>query len=95
MPECDVGDDNRKIDYDQPWLNYAIPSTNNGYENCHRYEPIYELSTSNKQQCRPELFNTSKLIKCIEFVYKTDETNVQTEVIKMNGLKNFERFLYS
>lgn len=80
VPECDVGDNNRAIIYDQPWLKYAIPTIKNRYENCVRYAPI-NASTTNEHQCTPDLFDTSKLIECTEFIYTTDETNVQTEVI--------------
>lgn len=79
VPECDVGDNNRAIGYDQPWLKYAIPSTSNGFENCLRYAPI-NVSAPYGHQCSANLFNTSKQIRCTEFVYTTDETNVQTEV---------------
>lgn len=78
VPECDVGDNNRVISYDQPWLSYAIPTTSNGYENCLRFAPI--ATTTDGQQCSADRFNTSKQIACTEFVYTTDETNVQTEV---------------
>lgn len=82
VPECDVGDNNRDISYEQPWLKYAIPQSSNGYgyDNCVRYAPI-NSSTISPHECDINNFNTLKQIKCTEFVYTTDETNVQTEVI--------------
>lgn len=79
MPECDVGENNREIVYDQPWLKFAIPTSKNGFENCVRNAPI-NSTTTNDYQCSANLFNTSKQIPCKEFVYKTDEINIQTEV---------------
>ncbi|XP_031637755.1 solute carrier family 22 member 7-like, partial [Contarinia nasturtii] len=76
VPECDFGDNNREISYNQTWLEYAIPKTQNGYENCVRYESI-QSSTANT--CDVNSFNTSKQIECTEFIYATDELNIQTE----------------
>lgn len=83
MPECDVGDSNREIIYDQPWLKYVIPRTSNDYENCVRYAPLKSNNSSTTNQCGADRFNTSRHIGCTEFIYKTDETNIQTEVNKM------------
>ncbi|XP_031627744.1 uncharacterized protein LOC116343679 [Contarinia nasturtii] len=77
ITECDVGDNNRKISFDQAWLKYAIPSTKSGFEKCVRYAPINSV-TSNK--CDANSFNTSRIIGCTEFIYATDEMNVQTEL---------------
>lgn len=81
MPSCDVGDNNREISYDQPWLKYAIPSSKNGFESCVYYARNNSFA-ENESQCSRELFNKSNEIKCTEFIYKTDEINVQTEVNK-------------
>ncbi|XP_031625594.1 organic cation transporter-like protein [Contarinia nasturtii] len=75
VSECDLGDNNREISYDQPWLKYALPLTSNGYEKCFRYAS----SSSLENQCDANSFNTTKLIGCTEFIYTTDEINVQTE----------------
>lgn len=77
MPECDVGDNNREISYDQPWLKYAIPKTEKGYDNCYRYAPN---DSSIEVSCDVDNFNTSRRIKCAEYIYTTDEKNIQTEV---------------
>lgn len=79
VPECDVGENNREIIYDQTWLKDAIPTSENGFENCFRYAPN-NSSTPNVHKCDRDQFDTNRQIQCTEFVYKTDETNVQTEV---------------
>lgn len=92
VPECDVGDNNREISYDQPWLQYAIPQSQNGYENCVRYAPI---NSSTSSTCNISNFNTLEQIKCTEFIYTTDESNVQTEVILISSKQtNFFLFFF-
>lgn len=90
VPECDVGDNNREINYDQPWLSYAIPtSSSNGFESCVRYAP--KNISSSGSQCSPDHFDTSKQIKCSEYIYSSDEKNIQTEVLSnVNSQKVFE-----
>lgn len=78
VPECDIGDNNREISYDQPWLSHAIPSSSNGFESCVRYA-LKNVSSSGPQ-CSADHFDTSKQIKCSEYIYSSDEKNVQTEV---------------
>lgn len=80
MPNCDVDVNNRELNYVQPWLKYAIPSTDTGFESCAYYAPNTTVTSNKTPQCSRNYFNTSKQIQCDEFVYKTDETNVQTEV---------------
>lgn len=84
VPECDIGNNNRDIAYNQSWVHSAIPSLPSGkYKNCVRFAPINrnesELSIAN-HQCTAEMFNTSAEIECNEFIYASDEKNVQTEV---------------
>lgn len=85
MPECDDDISNREVQYDQPWLHLAIPSSAaNKTENCVRYAPISWTETSALQggikQCNSSMFNTSQTIACSEYVYASDERNIQTEV---------------
>lgn len=82
MPECDIGVDNREIGYDQPWLQKAIPSTNGQLESCVRYVPKNQTTTLfvENTECSADLFNTSQQIQCSEYIYSTDERNIQTEV---------------
>lgn len=81
VPECDIGENNRVIQYDQPWLHDAIPTSNGKLKNCVRYAPINGNDTDNNHECSASMFNTSVEIECSEFIYVTDQKNVQTEVI--------------
>lgn len=81
MPECDIGENNRDIIYDQPWLSYAIPPSKDGFDNCVRYAPKNASTAASGYECSADLFDTSKTIKCSEFVYTSDENNIQTEVV--------------
>lgn len=79
MPGCDIGENNREIEYDQPWLNFAIPHSNGKIKNCVRFAPL-EGHESESDRCSAEMFNRSIEIECFEFIYASDETNIQTEV---------------
>ncbi|XP_055299839.1 organic cation transporter protein-like [Sitodiplosis mosellana] len=85
IPECDVGENSREIAYDQPWLRNAIPTIENSngkMENCVRYASLDRNSSteSSLAKCGPDMFNKSLIVKCSEFIYATDERNVQTEL---------------
>lgn len=81
MPECDVdGVNNRDLVYNQQWLRYAIPFNDGKYDNCYRYAPTHSTITTGSGQCSADMFNTSMKIACTEFVYASDERNIQTEV---------------
>lgn len=84
MPECDVGHaSNRDIQYDQPWLRYAIPLTNGKYDKCFRYA-IKNQTSLETTQCDADKFNKYERMTCTEYVYASDEINVQTEVVRIN-----------
>lgn len=80
----DHANNNRLIQYDQPWLPFAIPSTNSSFENCFRYAPAnlsdVDGSIVGIGQCNAQSFDVTKKIECTEFVYRSDEKNLQTEV---------------
>ena len=80
MPECDIAENNRNIPYDQPWVSHAIPMKNEKLDNCVHY--ALENSTADEAgHCSADTsFDTSKEIPCTEFIYASDERNVQTEV---------------
>lgn len=82
IPECDLNIDNRKLEYHQPWLEFAIPMKNDTYENCYRYAPINTtlFGSGEQNQCNSNQFDPTKTIKCAEYVYASDEINLQTEV---------------
>lgn len=83
MPECEIGDNNRDIAYEQPWLNYAIPVKNDKFDNCFRYAPKNLTATPNESGiCSADMFDTSKKIACTEFIHASNEINLQTEVHK-------------
>lgn len=79
MPECDVGEDSREIGYDQPWLSFAIPYSNNKFDQCFRYAPK-KLSPHQSGICSADMFDNTTKIPCTEFIYASDEVNIQTEV---------------
>lgn len=93
MPECEEGEDNRQIPFNQSWLHYAIPS-NDTQKNCIRYAPKNGL---NNNQCNADFFNTSSRIECSEYIYASDERNVQTEVINIiiSHIPTFLKHIYS
>lgn len=87
IPECDVENENREIGYDQFWLKYAIPKSKDGFEKCVRFAPnksaewhVLDERELDVQHCSRQQFDTSEQIRCTEFIYRTDERNVQTEV---------------
>lgn len=81
MPECDVvsENNNRDIPYNQTWLNHAIPLKNEKFEKCLRFAP-QNAATGEPGKCSADMFDMTKRIECREFVYASDERNVQTEV---------------
>lgn len=83
VPECDLDvANNRDIQYDQPWLPYAIPLSDGKYDKCFRYAIKNHTSST---QCAADMFDNSTKIKCTEYVYASDEINVQTEVGQINS----------
>lgn len=79
VPECDVGENDREIAYDQPWLSSAIPYSNHKFDQCFRYAPK-NFSTHQNGICSTEMFDNATKIPCTEFIYASDEINIQTEV---------------
>lgn len=79
MPECEFGSNNRELPFNQPWLSDAIPSENGKFDNCHRYAPK-NWSAIEPGQCNANMFDTLTKIPCNEFIYASDEKNIQTEV---------------
>lgn len=79
VPECEAGNNNRELPFKPTWIENAIPSKNGKLEKCNRYAPINTMAG----QCSADLFDTSKELKCTEFIYASDEVNLQTEVKKL------------
>lgn len=81
MPECDIGNSNNDIVFDQPWLSHAIPKKNDKFDNCFRYAPKNSTATPNALgTCSADMFDTTTKIACTEFIHASNEINVQTEV---------------
>lgn len=89
MPECEFAANNRDLPYNQPWLNNAIPQLDEKFDSCSRYAPknltSIELASG---QCAADMFNSSRTMPCSEYVYTSDEKNIQTEVGKYAILSN-------
>lgn len=83
VPECELDKDGREVGYNQTWLQFAIPYSNGREKNCVRYAPLVGNNTkftSGKDQCDAKMFDTTREVECSEYVYSTDEKNLQTEV---------------
>lgn len=80
VPECEFGLSNRQLPFNRSWLSDAIPSKDGKFDNCHRYAPMNFNKSEEPHQCTADMFNTSMKIACSEFIYASDEKNVQTEV---------------
>lgn len=84
MPECDeINEDNHKLEFNQQWLNWAIPldtieNNNHKVDNCVRYAP--SMRTNRTRHCAAESFDPMQTIECTEYVHASDERNIQTEV---------------
>lgn len=82
VPECDksIGG------FSEPWLRYAVPFKNNRPEKCVRYNynNTRAIDTSSgSEQCLASIFNQSDVIKCNDFIFKTDEHRIMKEVNRM------------
>lgn len=82
MPECEAGENNRDLPYDQPWLKNAIPLENGKLDHCHRFSPKNRTIIEPTNQCSANMFDSSTKIACTEYIYASDEKNIQTEVYK-------------
>lgn len=91
MPECDLGVNNREIPFDQPWLPNAIPYSDGKIESCFRYAPKNQTKTEDGQ-CSAEMFDKVE-ITCSEYVYASQERNLQTEV-KVPFISNLKRAVF-
>lgn len=80
MPECEFGENNRDLPYDRPWLKDAIPWENGKFDNCYRYAPKNQTFYTVADRCSADMFDKSIKISCSEYIYETDERNIQTEV---------------
>lgn len=80
MPECEDGKNNRDIIYDQLWLKNAIPTKDKKLESCYRFKPKNFTISEPPNQCTADMFDSTTKITCTEYIYASDENNLQTEV---------------
>lgn len=89
MPECeDITLNSRELEFNQPWLNFTIPpdpATHKSVHSCVRYAPIAAQSNG-AGHCTADSFDMTQTIECTEFVYETDERNIQTEVCSSENI---------
>lgn len=76
VPGCDIGENNRKIPYDQPWLGYAIPQSNGKFDSCFYYAL---KNNTDAEKCGADMFDKSVKIACSDYIHASDERNIQTE----------------
>lgn len=74
-----MSNNNGIVEFDQPWLSQAIPLSNRSFENCLRFEVNRSIPIESGQ-CLDSYFNRAQTRKCDDFVFKTDERNIQNEV---------------
>lgn len=91
VPECEVGANIRTLPYNQTWLSNAIPLKNDKFESCVRFAPRNSAAIETGQ-CDGNLFDTKSKIECSEFVYASDERNLQTEVRAHDDSMKFALF---
>lgn len=75
VPECDglAG----VARYDEPWVAYAIPWRSSRIQKCQRYASVNHTEVV-ADTCPRELFNQT-IQQCDQFVFKTDEVNIERE----------------
>lgn len=87
IPECEPS--NVTV-HDPDWLNYAIPFRNGRPEKCSRYAASHASIAYRSEYCTPSLFNQSEIIRCNEYVFKTNEYRIMKEVrrpfVRLNQL---------
>lgn len=87
VPECDLANETVYLD---SWLKEAIPHKNNRIQKCLRYATnvtaAARLATSGEGgRCPADIFDRSKVERCDDFVFKTNEHRIIREV----GIFNF------
>lgn len=72
IAECD--------DFNEPsnWIRNAIPTD---AKKCEMYDRVddYNRRFFDSQNCSADTFNTSSIVKCNEFVFKTQQVNILNE----------------
>lgn len=93
IPECDTNTGNREIEFDQPWLTHAIPSSkDSNFAKCVRYAPNDNVTNIDQNDCSANMFDSTRQIECNEFIYSSDEINVQTDVSEVAHIQCLDHF---
>lgn len=92
IPECDLTGD--AAVYDESWLDRAIPSEKNRLKKCLRYNTnitiAARLATSggvDDERCPAIIFDRNDVIRCDDFVFKTNERRLIQEVVAASRLE--------
>lgn len=82
IPECE----SNSIEYNPNWLINAIPVENGIPNKCNRFKySHYNESDNLSTFCPAHYFNQSVIERCNEFIYKTDEKTILSEVITITN----------
>lgn len=80
IPECESS---QPGDFYPPWLPNAVPHKDLMPLSCYRYDIIRDLTTDDQlvEFCDAQiLFNQSAVVKCDNFIYRTDELSILNAV---------------
>ncbi|XP_047023398.1 organic cation transporter protein-like [Helicoverpa zea] len=72
VPECD----GLAPQYLPDWLSYAVPTTESGFDNCHRYANVSSAVISPDGLCSASLFDRDIIVPCDGYVYERTNTIV-------------------
>lgn len=79
IPGCDVS--NESSNYDQTWLADAIPFKHGHPVKCLRYKSTFNASdATNELSCPSVTFDRLQVLRCDEFIFKTNEHRLLKEV---------------
>uniref|UniRef100_A0A1L8DER5 Putative synaptic vesicle transporter sv2 major facilitator superfamily n=1 Tax=Nyssomyia neivai TaxID=330878 RepID=A0A1L8DER5_9DIPT len=74
IPGCDEGD---SLSFEAPFLNFTIPKNEEKFSSCDKFLHVPNATVTD--QCQADLFDSSQLRSCSEFIYQTDEKNILNE----------------
>lgn len=83
IPECD---NPNHTEYTQKWVINAVPYHNDLTPlKCQRYQ--YRNESESDKLCNINNFDTSQIVGCDNFIYKTDELTIVKEVYMQQIIK--------
>ncbi|XP_039298038.1 solute carrier family 22 member 4 [Nilaparvata lugens] len=90
VPECE---DEYYTEFDEPWLNSALPFKGRLPEQCLRFKPLSDFTRNSSDMCSAySLFDERDSIPCDRYVFTKDEVTIASEfeiVCEDNGWKLF------